>query len=154
MVWWRKHDRTMMKTDGTMMKSRWRDSTILTTRCYIAFSAYYFLRFHHRAIVFASSYHRVFTIMPSRLHHRTIIFSPSCHRIFTIVPSRFHCRTIALSPTYHHVFIIVPSHCHHRIIVLSPSYQRAFTIELSRFFLIIVPSLFHHRAIVKIVLFR
>ena len=38
-------------------------------------------RFHHHAIAFSPSYHRVFTIVPSRFHHRTIAFSPSCHRL-------------------------------------------------------------------------
>jgi hypothetical protein len=104
-----------------MVKSRWRDSTMVKTQCYIAFSP---------------SYHRDFTIVPLRFHHRTI--APSRHRVFTIVPSRFHHRTIALSPSYHRVFTIVPSRFHHRAIVFSPSYHCVFTI---------VPSRFHHRTI-------
>ena len=56
----------------------------------------------HRTIVFSSSYHCTFIIVPSCFHHRTIL-------VFTIVPSRFHHRTIVFSPSYHRVFIIVPS---------------------------------------------
>jgi hypothetical protein len=64
-------------------------------------------------------YHRVFTIVPSHFHHRAIAFSPSYHRVssiafslsyyrtFTIVPSRFHHRAIALSPSYHRDFFIL-----------------------------------------------
>jgi ribosomal protein S18 acetylase RimI-like enzyme len=103
---WYDGEKTMVrwwKRDGMMMKSRWRDNTMVKTRCYIAFSP---------------SYHRFFTIVPSRFHHRNIAFSPSYHHVFTIVTSRFHHRNIAFSPSYHRVFIIVSSY--HPVFTILP----------------------------------
>ena len=62
--WW--------KRDGTMVKTRWHDGTMVKPRYNIAFS---------------SSYHRVFTIVPSWFRHRTIAFSSSCHRLPVIMRS-------------------------------------------------------------------
>ena len=70
--WW--------NNNGTMVKSQCRNGTMVKMRCYIMFS---------------SSYHRCFTIIPSRFHHRNIAFSPLYHRCFIIVQS------------YYCVFIIV-----------------------------------------------
>jgi hypothetical protein len=75
-------------------------------------------------MVLSPSYHRVFTIVPSRFHDRIIAFSPPFHRVFTIVTSRFCLLSIAFSPSYHRVFNIVPSRFHHRTIVISPSCHR------------------------------
>ncbi len=66
--------------DGTIVKSRWYDGTMVKTRCNIAVS---------------SSYYCCFTFVPSWFHNRAIVVSSSCHRCFTIVPSLFHHRTIA-----------------------------------------------------------
>jgi hypothetical protein len=100
-----------------MVKSQWRDGTIAFSPSYSrANTIVTIVSSYYRAIVFSSSYHRVFAIVPSRFHHRFIVFSlsyhrslASYHRVFTIVSSPFHHRTIAFSPSCHRV---------------SPSYHR------------------------------
>jgi hypothetical protein len=105
-----------------MLKSQWRDSTMVKTLCYIAFSPSY-----HRVFTIVLSRHCVFTIVPSCFHHHATVFSPSYHRVFTIAASLFHRRAIAFSSPFHHRNIAF-SPSYHRVFTIVPSCHRVFTI--------------------------
>jgi hypothetical protein len=114
-----------------MTKTRQYDTTMMKRRKTIVFSSSYCRVFTivvswFCVFIIVVSYCRVFTIVLLRFHHRTVVFSSSFYRVFIIALSRFHHRSFVFSSSYYGFFIIVLSRFHHRTVAFSSSHCRVF----------------------------